>query len=76
MSIPQIELASSSRLFSEFQAVRYPDEDSTKQATEICFINLMRALAGTVPTAEIRKTVGSAATPNALSIAARQLRLG
>jgi len=49
----------------------YPDKQTAFNAAQICIANLVRAFSGIISEKRIRRAVGNATSPNAVSRAAR-----
>ncbi len=58
-------------MMDQYKFSGYPDKQTASLAAQVCIANLVRALSGIVSEKRIRKAVGRATSPNAVSRAAR-----
>jgi hypothetical protein len=65
------EEGTSKAVMDQYRLSSYPDKQTAFFAAQVCITNLVRAFSGVISEKRVRKAVGNATTPNAVSRAAR-----
>jgi len=58
-------------MMDQFKFSNYPDKQTAFLAAQVCIANLVRAFHGVISEKRVRRAVGNATSPNAVSRAAR-----